>query len=87
MKHSLLPNVGALILCACSFTALAAETTTTTPSAEKTYGQQTRQTIEQKRDRISGADRVAVKEAKKSSELLLDEPVDTTDAQTQEEQQ
>lgn len=83
MIRSLLPVMGALLLCAHSFTALAADTTTAASAA--TTEAQLRQQIEAKRDQLSGVANVA-KPAGQGATTLLDAPVPTDDAPAQVQQ-
>ena len=82
MTRIMLPVLGAVLLCAQSFSALAAETTSTVKSG--TSDAQVRLQIESRRDQISGADKVTAP-MQKGNSTLLDEPVKTDDAPAQEQ--
>lgn len=82
MTRTMLPVFGAVLLCAQSFSALAAETTSTAKS--ETSDAQVRLQIESRRDQISGADKITAP-AQKGASSLLDEPVKTDDAPAQEQ--
>jgi hypothetical protein len=83
MNRLLLPVMGTLFLCAQSFCALAA-TSTSTASAN-TSGQQVREQIEAKRDQISGAANLS-KTTTKGPVEIKDAPVVTDDAPAQVQQ-
>ncbi|WP_044421197.1 hypothetical protein [Pseudomonas syringae group genomosp. 3] len=68
----------AVLLCAQSVSALAADSTSTATAAN----QQIRVQVEAKRDQLSGADKISPM-TQKSSSTLLDTPVDTDDAPAQ----
>ncbi|MGN2436331.1 hypothetical protein [Pseudomonas syringae] len=68
----------AVLLCAQSVTALAADSTSNATAAN----QQIRVQVEAKRDQLSGADKISPT-TQKSSATLLDAPVDTDDAPVQ----
>ncbi|WP_175473225.1 MULTISPECIES: hypothetical protein [Pseudomonas syringae group] len=68
----------AVLVCAQSVSALAADSTSTAGAAN----QQIRVQVEAKRDQLSGADKISPT-AQKSSSTLLDTPVDTDDAPAQ----
>ncbi|WP_122583796.1 hypothetical protein [Pseudomonas viridiflava] len=78
----MLPVFGAVLLCAQSLSAFAADSTSTATKA--TSDAQVRVQGEAKRDRISGADKVTTP-AQKGASTLLDEPVNTDDAPRQEQ--
>lgn len=80
MNRLRLPILGALLLCAHSFSAQAASSTTTS-SATPTY-EQVREQIEAKRAQLSGADSVG----KATVPDVQDAPVQTDDAPNQEQQ-
>jgi hypothetical protein len=68
----------AVLLCAQSVAALAADSTSNATAAN----QQIRVQVEAKRDQLSGADKISPT-TQKSSATLLDAPVDTDDAPVQ----
>ncbi|MFA0995322.1 MULTISPECIES: hypothetical protein [Pseudomonas syringae group] len=68
----------AVLLCAQSVAALAADSTSNATAAN----QQIRVQVEAKRDQLSGADKISPT-TQKSSATLLDTPVDTDDAPAQ----
>ncbi|EPN50649.1 hypothetical protein [Pseudomonas syringae] len=68
----------AVLLCAQSVAALAADSTSNATAAN----QQIRVQVEAKRDQLSGADKISPT-TQKSSSTLLDTPVDTDDAPAQ----
>ncbi|POD78600.1 hypothetical protein BKM17_07405 [Pseudomonas syringae group genomosp. 3] len=68
----------AVLLCAQSVAALAADSTSNATAAN----QQIRVQVEAKRDQLSGADKISPT-TQKSSATLLDAPVDTDDAPAQ----
>ncbi|WP_024679318.1 hypothetical protein [Pseudomonas syringae] len=68
----------AVLVCAQSVAALAADSTSTATAAN----QQIRVQVEAKRDQLSGADKISPT-TQKSSATLLDTPVDTDDAPAQ----
>ncbi|WP_024680446.1 MULTISPECIES: hypothetical protein [Pseudomonas syringae group] len=68
----------AVLVCAQSVSALAADSTSTATAAN----QQIRVQVEAKRDQLSGADKISPM-TQKSSSTLLDTPVDTDDAPAQ----
>ncbi|WP_122490616.1 hypothetical protein [Pseudomonas viridiflava] len=78
----MLPVFGAVLLCAQSLSAFAADSTST--ATKGTSDAQVRVQVEAKRDRISGADKVTIP-VQKGASTLLDEPVDTDDAPRQEQ--
>ncbi len=82
MTRSMLPVFGAVLLCAQSLSAFAADSTSTVTKG--TSDAQVRVQVEAKRDRISGADKVTTP-AQKGASTLLDEPVNTDDAPRQEQ--
>ncbi len=82
MTRSMLPVFGAVLLCAQSLSAFAADSTST--ATKGTSDAQVRVQVEAKRDRISGADKVTIP-VQKGASTLLDEPVDTDDAPRQEQ--
>lgn len=83
MTRPMLSVFSAMVLCASTFTVMAADS----DSAQASSDQQTRIQIDAKREQITGADKVELPAAKTSS-VLLDAPMATDDApdQTQEEQ-
>ena len=84
MTRPMLSVFSAMVLCASTFTVMAADS----GSAQASSDQQTRLEIDAKREQITGADKVELPAATTSS-ALLDLPMATDDApdQTQEEQQ
>ncbi len=78
MNRSMLSVFSAVLLCAQSVSALAADSTSTATAAN----QQIRVQVEAKRDQLSGADKISPM-TQKSSSTLLDTPVDTDDAPAQ----
>jgi hypothetical protein len=76
MNRTLLSVCSVVLFGACSFAAVAADSTNTqtTNSAETVRAQ-----VEKQRDQLSGVDKVAVPTSKSSS-AVLDAPVDTGDA-------
>ncbi len=82
MTRSMLPVFGAVLLCAQSLSAFAADSTST--ATKGTSDAQVRVQVEAERDRISGADKVTTP-VQKGASTLLDEPVDTDDAPRQEQ--
>ncbi|XYQ92786.1 hypothetical protein ACTABX_14370 [Pseudomonas syringae] len=78
----MLPVFGAVLLCAQSLSAFAADSTST--ATKGTSDAQVRVQVEAKRDRISGADKVTIP-VQKGASTLLDEPVNTDDAPRQEQ--
>ncbi|OSN67562.1 hypothetical protein BV349_01722 [Pseudomonas syringae pv. actinidiae] len=78
MNRSMLSVFSAVLLCAQSVAALAADSTSNTTAAN----QQIRVQVEAKRDQLSGADKISPT-TQKSSSTLLDTPVDTDDAPAQ----
>ncbi|WP_122461052.1 hypothetical protein [Pseudomonas viridiflava] len=78
----MLPVFGAVLLCAQSLSAFAADSTST--ATKGTSDAQVRVQVEAERDRISGADKVTTP-VQKGASTLLDEPVDTDDAPRQEQ--
>ncbi|RMN41608.1 hypothetical protein SAMN05444506_10525 [Pseudomonas syringae] len=78
MNRSMLSVFSAVLVCAQSVSALAADSTSTAGAAN----QQIRVQVEAKRDQLSGADKISPT-AQKSSSTLLDTPVDTDDAPAQ----
>ena len=81
MNRLMLPVMGTVLLCAQSFCALAADTTSTTNTHE-----QLREQLEAKRDQLSGAASVS-KAAQATAATVQDDPVVTDDAPSQEPQQ
>lgn len=75
----MLPVVGALLLCAQSFSVFAADSTsaTSSPSASTL-----REQVEAQRDQLSGVSKIS-QTPQKSSSTLLDAPVATDDAPAQ----
>lgn len=78
MNRSMLSVFSAVLLCAQSVAALAADSTSNATAAN----QQIRVQVEAKRDQLSGADKISPT-TQKSSATLLDTPVDTDDAPAQ----
>ncbi|RMP26305.1 hypothetical protein ALQ27_01156 [Pseudomonas syringae pv. delphinii] len=78
MNRSMLSVFSAVLVCAQSVSALAADSTSTATAAN----QQIRVQVEAKRDQLSGADKISPM-TQKSSSTLLDTPVDTDDAPAQ----
>ena len=76
MTRSMLPVFGAVLLCAQSLSAFAADSTST--ATKGTSDAQVRVQVEAKRDRISGADKVTTP-VQTGASTLLDEPVDIND--------
>lgn len=83
MIRPMLPVVGAILLCAQSFSVLAADSTSA--SSTSTSGQNLREQVEAQRDQLSGVSKIT-QTAQKSSAALLDAPVATDDAPTQVQQ-
>lgn len=83
MNRLLLPIMGTLFLCAQSFSALAAPSTSAASATSSM--QQVREQIEAKRDQISGAAQLS-KSTDKGTDSVLDTPVVTDDAPAQEQQ-
>lgn len=82
MIRSMLPVLGAVLLCAQSLSALAADSMPTANTA--TSDAHVRLQVEATRDQISGANKI--NSSKKSgAAALLDAPVDTDDAPAQEQ--
>lgn len=81
MNRHLLPFMGGLLLCAQSYCALAA--TSTSSAANSTSYEQVREQLEAKRDLLSGAAQVG----KATPTNVQDAPVVTDDAPSQEQQQ
>jgi hypothetical protein len=83
MTRPMLSVFSTIILCASTFTVMAADS----DSAQAPASQQIRLQIDAKREQITGADKVE-RPAAKTSSALLDAPMATDDApdQTQEEQ-
>jgi uncharacterized membrane-anchored protein len=85
MTRPMLSVFSAIVLCASTFSVMAADTT----SAQASTSQQARVEIDAKREQITGADKVQLPAATSSS-ALLDAPVEIDDApdqdQTQEQQ-
>ncbi|RMT36813.1 hypothetical protein ALP50_200187 [Pseudomonas syringae pv. spinaceae] len=82
MNRSMLSVFSAVLVCAQSVSALAADSTSTAGAAAAAASQQIRVQVEAKRDQLSGADKISPT-AQKSSSTLLDTPVDTDDAPAQ----
>ncbi|QKZ04958.1 MULTISPECIES: hypothetical protein [Pseudomonas] len=82
MKQLILPVMGTVLLCAQSFVACAADSTS---AASTSSMQEVRQQIEAKRDQISGVDRVQT--ATQTATSVDDAPIVTDDAPAQEQQQ
>lgn len=84
MTRPMLSVFSAIVLCASTFTVMAADST----SAQASTSQQVRIQTDAKREQITGADKVELPVAKTSS-ALLDAPMATEDApdQTQNEEQ
>ena len=82
MTRPLLSVFGAGLLCALSFTALAANSTSSAGTDSSEH--QVREQIEAKRDQLSGADKI--KPVQKGATTLLDAPVETEDAPLQVQQ-
>ncbi|MCF5805375.1 hypothetical protein GIV20_20755 [Pseudomonas tremae] len=76
MTRTMLSVFSAVLLCAQSVAALAADTTSTTTD------QQVRVQVDAQRAQLSGADKITPA-AQKNSSTLLDTPVDTEDAPAQ----
>ncbi|WP_183141538.1 hypothetical protein [Pseudomonas syringae group genomosp. 3] len=72
----------AVLLCAQSVAALAADSTSNATATATAANQQIRVQMEAKRDQLSGADKISPT-TQKSSATLLDTPVDTDDAPAQ----
>jgi uncharacterized protein YdeI (BOF family) len=83
MNKLMLPVMGTLLLCAQSFSVLAA--TSTSASAADNNGQQLREQIEAKRDQISGVANVS-KTTVTGAASMQDTPVVTDDAPAQVQQ-
>ena len=81
MTKSLLPAFSAILLGACSFSALAADNKTVETIHS---GQETRIQVDKKRDRLSGADKV-VKPSEERTSKFFETPVETSDAPAQEQ--
>lgn len=84
MMRPLLPVIGALILCAQSFTVLAANSTSSTPTSNA--AEQLRQQVEAQRDQLSGADQIPAA-TQTGASTLLDSAIETDDAPAQVDQQ
>ncbi len=84
MNRLMLPVMGTLLLCAQSFCALAADSTST--SATTNSHEQLREQMEAKRDQLSGVAQVS-KSTATSQASVQDAPVQTDDAPSQEQQQ
>lgn len=82
MIRSMLPVLGAVLLCAQSFSALAADSTSTATTGRSDA--QVRLQVESRRDQISGADKINTP-VQKGTAALLDAPVETADAPPQEQ--
>lgn len=80
MIRPMLPVVGAVLLCAQSFSVFAADSTSTSTS-----GQNLREQVEAQRDQLSGVSQIT-QTTQKSSSTLLDTPVATDDAPAQVQQ-
>ncbi len=78
MTRCMLSVFSAVLLCAQSVSALAADSTSTATTTD----QQIRVQVEAKRDQLSGADKISPT-GQKSSSTLLDAPVVTDDAPAQ----
>jgi hypothetical protein len=83
MTRPMLPVMGAILLCAQSFSVLAADATSASTAA--TSGQSVREQVEAKRDQLSGVSQIS-QTTQKSSATVLDTPVVTDDAPAQEQQ-
>jgi hypothetical protein len=84
MNRLMLPVMGTLLLCAQSFCALAADSTST--SATTPTHEQLREQIEAKRDQLSGAASLS-KSTQAAPASVQDAPIVTDDAPSQEQQQ
>jgi len=84
MNRLMLPVMGTLLLCAQSFSAWAADSTSTTTAG--TSAEQVREQMEAKRDQLSGVAKLTQTPAT-SSATVQDTPVVTDDAPTQVQQQ
>lgn len=84
MNRLLLPVMGTLFLCGQSFSALAAEATSTASTSSSM--QHVREQIEAKRDQISGAAQLS-ESTDTGTGSILETPVATDDAPAQEQQQ
>ena len=82
MTRPMLSVFSAIVLCASTFSVMAADST----SAQASTSQQVRTQIDAKREQITGADKVALPAATASS-ALLDAPVDIEDAPDQDSSQ
>lgn len=82
MTRPMLSVFSAIVLCASTFSVMAADST----SAQAATSQQVRTQIDAKREQITGADKVELPAAKTSS-ALLDAPVAIDDAPDQAETQ
>ena len=83
MTRPMLRVMGAIILCAQSFTLFAADCTCAPTSS--TSEQQIRQQVEAQRDQLSGVSQIS-QTPQKASATVLDAPVETDDAPTQVQQ-
>lgn len=81
MNRLMLPVMGTLLLCAQSFSALAADSTSTTTGQTT---EQLREQIEAKRDQLSGVAKLSP--ASKTAASVADAPVVTDDAPAQVQQ-
>jgi hypothetical protein len=79
----MLPVVGAIFLCAQSFSVFAADSTSASASA--TSASTLREQVEAQRDQLSGVSQIS-QTTQKSSSALLDAPVATDDAPAQVQQ-
>ncbi|WP_434681670.1 MULTISPECIES: hypothetical protein [unclassified Pseudomonas] len=82
MTRPMLSVFSAIVLCASTFTVMAADST----AAQASTSQQVRIQTDAKREQITGADKVELPAAKTSS-ALLDAPVATDDAPDQAQSQ
>ena len=80
MTRPMLSVFSAMVLCASTFTVMAADST----SGQARLSQDTRLQIDARREQITGADKVELPAAKTSS-ALLDAPVEIDDAPDQDQ--
>jgi hypothetical protein len=83
MIRPMLPVVGAILLCAQSFSVFAADSTSVSTASTSTAS--LREQVEAQRDQLSGVAQIS-QTTQKSSSTLLDAPVATDDAPTQAQQ-
>ena len=81
MTRPMLSVISAILLGACSFSALSADYKS---AAETNSGQDARAQVDEKRDKLSGADQVE-KPVEQDSSKFFEAPVETSDAPVQEQ--